>query len=42
VHHFQNGLEQFLSHASNNFVAFSVREDYKQAIVGNLDSIKQI
>jgi hypothetical protein len=42
VQEFENGLSQFLKHVSNNFVTFSVREDYRQVIADYLDAIKKI
>lgn len=39
---FENGLNSFLRQVSSNFVAFSVREDYKNVLNGYLDSIKKI
>jgi hypothetical protein len=42
VEEFENGLAQFLKLVNNNFVTFSVREDYRQVVAGFLDGIKKI
>lgn len=39
---FQAGIDDFFKQVNNNFVTFSVREDYRQVIQSCLEGIRKI